>query len=82
MSIFLALLRALPLVLAVVREIIAYVKAAEQRQIGRQEAVNEALVIQADQLRIAREARFEAEQKHAKDQTDDAFDQDFKRADP
>jgi hypothetical protein len=53
---------------------------AEQREIGRQQALSEALTIAAEETRLAMEARFAAEIDHRAHPDDDSgFDQEFRR---
>lgn len=69
-------------VFAVIRAVLNYMEAAQQRGVGRMEAVSEALTIQAEETRLAQAARFEAHSEHANKPGDDAFDPEFKRSEP
>lgn len=82
MSIFLSLLSALPKLLALFQLIAGMVRDAEQRGLGRKEAIAEALTIAHRDIALAEAAEVMAMQLHAKDQTDNAFDRDFERNDP
>lgn len=76
----LTLLKLLPDVLSLLRMITEYSIAAEQRAIGRDQAVSEALTIAAENLRLATEARFTAEADHRAHPDDDAgFDAEWRR---
>jgi hypothetical protein len=75
---FWAILKALPQILSLIQLLAQKVRDAEQRGIGRQEAVAEALTIAQQQIATANAAEIRATQSHAKDKTDGAFDQDFK----
>lgn len=78
METFLAILSALPKILALFQLVAGMVRDAEQRGLGRKEAVAEALTIAHRDIAAADAAEIEATQAHAKDKTDGAFDQDFK----
>jgi hypothetical protein len=75
---FWALVQALPKLIALFQFVAGMVRDAEQRGLGRKEAVAEALTIAHEQLAMADVAEVQATQSHAKDKTDGAFDQDFK----
>ena len=80
MSTLVAILKVVPDFLALLRTIMEYVVRAEEREIGRQQAVSEAVTIAAEELRLAAQARFEGEQAHRANPDDDsAFDQEFRR---
>jgi hypothetical protein len=75
-----ALITALPKILALIQFITGMVRDAEQRGVGRQEAINEALTLAHRQLAEADAAELEANAAHAKHpDSDDAFDNEFKR---
>lgn len=75
-----ALLSALPKIVALFQFLAAMVRDAEQRGLGRQEAISEALTIAHRQLAEADAAEVEARADHAAHPDDDAaFDQEFRR---
>jgi hypothetical protein len=78
---FKAIVLALPKILALIQFITGMVRDAEQRGLGRKEAVAEALTIAHRQLAEADAAGREADAAHAADKTDGAFDADFERKD-
>jgi hypothetical protein len=82
MATLLAILSALPKILALIQLIGGMVRDAEQRGLGRKEAVAEALTIATSQIETANKVEAEAMQSHAKDNTDDAFDRSFERKEP
>jgi hypothetical protein len=82
MATFLAILSSLPKILALIQFIAGMVRDAEQRGLGRKEAVAESLERAHLDLSIADAASIEASQSHAKDSTDGAFDQAFRRMTP
>lgn len=53
----------------------------KQQGIGRMQALAEALEAAHKDLALADAARVEADEAHAKDSTDNAFDLDFRRSD-
>jgi hypothetical protein len=80
MTTLLAILKVLPDLLVLLRAITEYMVRAEQREIGRQQALSEALTIAAEETRLAMEARFAAEIDHrAHPDNDSGFDQEFRR---
>jgi hypothetical protein len=80
MTTLLAILRVLPDLLVLLRTITEYMVAAENRQIGRQQAMSEAITIAAEELRLATEARFAAAADHDSHPSDDGgFDPEFRR---
>lgn len=79
MTTFLALLQALPKILALFQFILGKANDAEQRGLGRKEAVAEGLQIAMDDLSKADEARNAARLRHAADKTDGAFNGEFER---
>lgn len=81
MTTVLAILSALPKILALFQFIAGMVRDAEQRGLGRKDAVSEALTIAHRDLAIADAAGNAGAQAHAKDPTDNAFDRDFERKD-
>lgn len=78
MATFLALLEALPQILKLFSLIMGMVHDAEQRGLGRKEAVAEALVTAHRDIAAADAVEVEATQAHARDKNDTAFDQDFR----
>lgn len=76
---WLALLRALPELIALLSAIANRVQSARDRREGYDDAVAGALKEAADGLQQATEAANEAAERHRKDQTDDAFDTQFRR---
>ena len=74
-----ALLKALPQVLALINHIADYAKSAQDRGIGRDQAVAEALTIAADGIAVSQAVRERARREHASKLGDDAFDPDFQR---
>ena len=81
MSTFLAILAALPKAIALFQFIAGMVRDAEQRGLGRKEAVAEALEQAHIELAWADAAEQSAVQSHAKAQDDTAFDDKFRRND-
>ena len=79
MSTFLAILSALPKLFALIQFFAGMVHDAEQRGLGRKEAIAEAAEKAHLDLAWADAAEIEATTSHAKDTTDGAFDQTFKR---
>ena len=80
MATFLAILKVLPDLLVLMRQITEYMVAAENREIGRQQALSEAATIASEELRLAMEARFSADAAHDTKPGDfSTFDQEFKR---
>ncbi len=79
MATFLAIMSALPKILALVQFFMAKVHDAEQRGLGRKEAVADAAEVMHLDLARADAAEVQATQSHAKDKTDSAFDNDFRR---
>lgn len=79
MTILLSLIKLLPLVLSLINRIADYAKSAQDRGIGRDQAVLEALTIANEQLAAAQKAREAAAAEHARKPGDDAFDDEFKR---
>lgn len=80
MSTVLAILSALPKILALVQFITGMVRDAEQRGLGRAEAVAEALTIAHRDLAMADAVEIEARQSHAAHPNDDGgFDPDGER---
>ena len=80
MATFLAVLSSLPKILALFQFLAGMVRDSEQRGLGRKEAIAEALERAHLDLAMADAAEIEASHAHAKDDTDGAFDQTFKRA--
>ena len=78
-GILLALVKALPQVLALINTIAGFVKSAQDRGIGRDQAVAEALALAAAELARAQQAREAARAEHARTRDDTAFDGDFER---
>jgi len=81
LAFFQALIGALPELLRLLDGIRQRADMAEQQGIGRQLAVSQALLQQAEELSQANAAKQDAEKKHQTDPTDDAFDPEFKRKD-
>ena len=81
MSTLLAILSALPKLLSLIQFFAGMVRDAEQRGLGRKEAIAEAAERAHFDLAAADAAEIEASQSHAKDKTDEAFDPAFKRED-
>lgn len=81
MNTFLAILSALPKIVALFQFIAGMVHDAEQRGLGRKEAVADALEQAHIELAWADAAEQEAMQSHAKKNDDSAFDPTFKRED-
>ncbi|MDP2410341.1 MAG: hypothetical protein Q8M26_08650 [Pseudolabrys sp.] len=79
MTTLLAVLSALPKILALIQFFMAKVHDAEQRGLGRKEAMAEAAEVMHFDLARADAAEIQASQAHAKDKTDAAFDNDFRR---
>jgi hypothetical protein len=79
LTIAVALLKALPHIMRLVNFLAAKVAEREQRAIGREQAIKEALIEAHKELAMADAARLEAEAGHRKDDTDAAFDQEFRR---
>jgi len=75
----LAALKAAPELLRLINSLRAAADAAEQRGIGRDQAVKESLENGARLVTEANEARAEAERRHANDPSDAAFDPEFMR---
>ena len=78
-GILFALLKALPQVLALINHIADYAKSAQDRGIGRDQAVAEALTIASEQVAVAQAVREQARADHVSKLGDDAFDDDFQR---
>jgi hypothetical protein len=78
---WLALLKALPLVLELLSAIADRARSARDRGIGYDEAVADGVKASIEGLRIATEAANEAEARHRADPTDNAFDKRFQRDD-
>lgn len=81
MTTFLAILSALPKLIALVQFIAGMVRDSEQRGLGRQEAISEALEQAHLELAWADAAGREADDDHAKVTDDRAFDPTFRRED-
>lgn len=64
---------------SLLRIVADYTAQAQQRDIGRRQAISEALTIASEELRLATQARFDADAAHARDPSDDAFDRTFQR---
>lgn len=79
MTTFWAVLSALPKLLALIQFIAGMVRDAEQRGLGRQDAIAEALEIAHRDLAAADAAANEARGRHAATPSDDAFDRTFQR---
>ena len=80
MTTFLAILKVLPDLLILIRTITEYMVRAEERAIGREQAISEAVTIASEELRLAAEARFSADVAHDSKPGDfTTFDQEFKR---
>ena len=80
MTTLLAILKVLPDALVLIRMITEYAVRAEEREIGRQQAVSEAVTIAAEELRLATEARFAAAAAHDAHPDDDSgFLEEFRR---
>jgi hypothetical protein len=77
----LALINALPRLLQLIQLIAGWVRDAEQRGIGRKEAIAEGLEKAHRELAWADAEEAAAMQSHAKAQDDSAFDEDFQRKD-
>jgi hypothetical protein len=70
----------IPDLIALILAVVKHFEAARLKGEGRAEAVSEALVIAAEELRVATKAVYEAEEQHAANpDSDDAFDKDFER---
>jgi hypothetical protein len=78
---FFAILSALPKIIALFQFIAGMVNDAEQRGLGRKEALAEALEMAHRDMAIADAAEAEAMAQHAKIKDDNAFDRDFERKD-
>jgi len=78
---FLAILSALPKLIALVQFVASMVHDAEQRGLGRKEAIAEALEDAHKELAWADAAGREADDDHAKVDDDTAFDPAFQRKD-
>lgn len=74
-----ALLQALPAILRLFQSAVDYAAVKEATKAGRAEAISEALIIAANEIDQATKIRVEADKIHAKDDTDNAFDNEFKR---
>ena len=74
-----SLIQALPAIIRVFQSAVDYASVKAANQAGRAEAISEALTIAADEISKATQVRIEADKLHAKDQTDGAFDDEFKR---
>lgn len=61
--------------------LMTFINANRERTAGWTEAVNSALQIQTQQMQVAAEEMNNAEEIHANDPTDTAFDPQFKRSD-
>lgn len=81
MSTLLAILSALPKIVALFQLVAGMVRDREQRGLGRKEAIAEALTIAHRDIAAADAAEAEASTAHAHDSTDAAFDQSFQRKD-
>lgn len=81
MQTLLAILSALPKLIALVQFVTGMVSDAEQRGLGRKEAIAEALEQAHLELALADAASIEAEHDHAMIDDDSAFDHDFQRKD-
>ncbi len=80
MTTFWAILKVLPQIIELIRFFAGMVRDAEQRGLGRSEAIAEALTIAHRQLAEADAAEVEAEEDHAAHPDSDAgFDQSFRR---
>jgi hypothetical protein len=81
-SIIPGLLAALPDVISLIRSIMGHVEAAQERGVGRQEAIAEALTIASEELKLATQAVYDADSAHATHPNDDGgFDGEFQRKD-
>lgn len=78
METLLAILAALPKLIALFNLIGGMVQDAEQRGLGRKEAVADALAAAHRDIALADAETVQAMQSHAKIKDDSAFDQDFK----
>lgn len=65
--------------LKVAASIIELIESHRERGAGYALAVNQALLVAAEQTKAAKEELDNAEVLHAKDNTDSAFDQSFRR---
>lgn len=72
-------LKLLPLVLQLISSVMSMAKSAQDRGLGRTEAIAEALTASAAAVDEANKAREEARMRHQLDHTDVAFDPDFQR---
>lgn len=79
MQTLIAIVSALPKILALVQFFVAKVHDAEQRGLGRKEAIAEAAEVMHRDLALADAAEAEARQDHATIKDDTAFDSDFRR---
>ena len=75
----LGLFKLLPLVLQLISSIMSWAKSAQDRGLGRTEAIAEALQESTKAVDEANKARQEAAARHAADPTDTAFDDGFQR---
>lgn len=82
MATFTAILSALPKLLALISLIVSMVRDAEQRGLGRAEAVAEALEQAQQDIAYANAVEEDARRQHnANPDSDDGFDTEFRRAD-
>ena len=81
MKTFAAIVSSLSKILSLIQLITGMVRDAEQRGLGRKEAVAEALTLAHRDIAFANAVEAEAMQRHAKVGDDSAFDQRFERKD-
>lgn len=82
LSIIGVLIKVLPTILSLIQSVIDHMRIAEAKGVGRQEAIDEALTIQTEELKLATRSMYEGEASHNAHPDDDSgFDQDFKRND-
>lgn len=74
-------LNLLPLVLQLISSVMSMAKSAQDRGLGRSEAIAEALTASSAAVDEANKAREAARLRHQLDHTDVAFDPDFRRQD-
>ena len=78
MMTLLAILEALPKIVALVQLLFGMARDREQRGLGRKDAIADALAAAHRDIAAAEAAELEARNRHARDPSDGAFDQDFK----
>ena len=77
----LALIQALPAIIKLFQSLANYAEIKQGEKLGRAEAISEALTIATNEIEEAMKVRIDADAEHQKYNTDDAFDNDFKRND-